>query len=70
LAEETFQLALDEVDDAELAYQAASKHARRLEGMEWLDFRQKMISFLARRGFSYSTSDEAVRRVWAELHPE
>jgi regulatory protein len=70
LDEETVQQALDEVDDAELAYQAASKQARRLEGLEWPDFRQKMYAFLARRGFAYGTAAEAAARVWSDLNPE
>jgi regulatory protein len=70
LTDETVQQAVDEIDDTELAYQAASKYARRLEGLEWPDFRQKMYAFLGRRGFGYGTSAEAARRVWAELHPE
>ena len=70
LAEETVQHALDEIDDTELAYQAASKYARRLEELGWPDFRQKMYAFLARRGFGYAVSAEAAQRVWAGLHPE
>ncbi len=70
LDEEVVQQALDEVDDAKLAYQAASKQARRLEGLEWPEFRQKMYAFLARRGFSYGTAADAAARVWSELNLE
>jgi regulatory protein len=63
---QTIQETLEELDEETLAYQAAAKQARRLEGLEWPEFRQKMTGFLARRGFNYETSQSAVRRVWSE----
>jgi regulatory protein len=55
-------------DEDELAYQAASKQARKLRALEWQEFRQKMTGFLARRGFNYETSATATRRAWEALH--
>lgn len=60
--------ALADTDDDEMAYQAALKQARKLQGLEWNDFRQKMLAFLARRGFQYTNAASAVSRVWAELN--
>lgn len=51
----------------ELAYQAAIRYARRLAEMEWSEFQKRLTAFLGRRGFSYSTSAEVVRRVWTEI---
>jgi regulatory protein len=67
LNEEVFQPVLDEkVDEDALALEAARKYARRLAGLEWLAFRQKLGGFLARRGFSYTTLSPVVSEVWKE----
>jgi regulatory protein len=67
LSDEILQPVLDEqVDEEALAFTAARKYARRLAGMEWLEFRQKLGGFLARRGFSYSTLSPVVSEVWKE----
>jgi regulatory protein len=58
--------ALEDIDDDELAYQAASRRASRWAGSEWPEFQQKMTAFLARRGFHYGAISTAVRRVWNE----
>jgi regulatory protein len=56
-----------EVDEEELAYQAAIKQSRKLNQLDKLDFRRKMFSFLARRGFSYGTSAPVVERIWKDI---
>jgi len=68
LSEEAIRPVLDaQVDEAALAAQAARKYARRLSGLEWLEFRQKLGGFLARRGFSYETLAPVVSEVWKEI---
>ncbi|MGZ6346150.1 MAG: regulatory protein RecX [Anaerolineales bacterium] len=68
LSDEVVQPVLDEkVDEEVLAFEAARKYASRLAGKEWLDFRQKLAGFLARRGFSYSTIYPIVSKVWKEF---
>jgi regulatory protein len=57
---------LEDFDDEEMAYQAALQKVRKLKNLEWQEFRQKMYAFLARRGFNYEASAQAVARVWAE----
>jgi regulatory protein len=57
---------LQDVDEEQLAYQAAVKQARKYQTLEWPDFRQKMLGYLARRGFSYEISAPAAARVWEE----
>ena len=65
--EEIIQTVLEEqVDEEALARAAAHKHARRLEGLEWTEFRKKLGGFLARRGFSYATLAPVVSEVWKE----
>ena len=67
LSDEVLQPVLDEqVDEEALAFEAARKYARRLAGLEWLEFRQKLSGFLARRGFSYTTLSPVVSEVWKE----
>jgi regulatory protein len=67
LSDEIVQPVLDEqVNEEALAWEAARKYAPRLSGKEWLDFRQKLSGFLARRGFSYTTITPIVSEVWKE----
>jgi regulatory protein len=64
---QTISEALEDIDDNALALEAARKQARRYQEMDRQGFRQKMCSFLARRGFSYSVSVEAAEQVWSEM---
>ncbi len=68
LSEDVIQHAVAGVNDEELAFEAASRHAQKLRHLEWQDFRQKMYGFLARRGFNYEVSQPVTARVWAQLH--
>jgi regulatory protein len=70
LDEELVKTALEDVDDATLAYEAAQKKADSLKDMEWSGFRKKLSEFLARQGFSYSVIAPVVTRVWNEAHAE
>jgi len=54
-------------DEAGLAYQAALKYSRKLNQLDWFEFRRKLSGHLARRGFSYDIVIAVVDRVWAEL---
>jgi regulatory protein len=68
VAEDTIQQALGESrEDGDLAYQAATHYARKLVRTEWDEFRRRLTSFLARRGFSYETVAPVVRQVWQEI---
>jgi regulatory protein len=58
------------IPDEELAYKAAEKKLRKFENLEWEDFRRKLSSYLARRGFSYATTSAVVLKVWEELITE
>ncbi len=67
LSDEIVQSVLNtQVDETALAITTARKYARRLIGLEWPEFRQKLSGFLARRGFSYTTLAPVVSEVWKE----
>lgn len=62
---------LEEIPSDEiLAYQAAQKQVRKYQHLEWSDFRRKLTSFLARRGFSYGIIKPIVSQLWTELKPD
>ena len=56
------------VDENALALEAARSHVRKVQKLDWPDFRQKLGSFLARRGFSYGVVAPVLRQVWSEIH--
>ncbi|MBA4376459.1 MAG: RecX family transcriptional regulator [Anaerolinea sp.] len=58
----------DSADDVDLATRAATKHARKLTGSDWLEFRKRLSAFLARRGFSYGTIAPVVQSVWNSVY--
>jgi regulatory protein len=67
LSDEIIQSVLEtQVNEEALAFEAARKYVRRLIGLEWPEFRQKLGSYLARRGFSYTTLAPVVSKVWKE----
>jgi regulatory protein len=68
VASEIIETSLNEVDDSELAYQAACKQYRKYSNFDWQIYRQKMYGFLGRRGFNYEASSAAATRVWEENH--
>jgi regulatory protein len=58
---------ISKIDEDHLAYQAATKQARKYRGLEWQDFRKKMYGFLARRGFDYGIISTIIPKAWEEL---
>ena len=64
------QIIEETTSDEVLAYTAAKKQARKYKHLEWQEFRRKLSSFLARRGFSYSTINPTVNQSWTERDPE
>ena len=69
LDQDTIEQSIESIDEDELAYQAAQKQARKLISLDYAVFRQKLLGFLARRGFSYEVSAPVIQRIWAESHP-
>jgi regulatory protein len=70
LAEADIKSAIEAVDEESLAYAAAQKRVRRLDGLTWPEFRKKLSEFLARRGFGYEIIAPTVKRLWAERDDE
>jgi regulatory protein len=69
LDDETVQKVLSEnIDEQTLAMDAARKYLRKVQGLAWQEFRQKLGGFLGRRGFSYDVCAQVVRSLWNELH--
>jgi regulatory protein len=69
LDDDVVQDTLDQnVDENALALDAARKYLRKVEKLEWPDFRQKLGGFLGRRGFSYEVVAPVLRQVWSEIH--
>ena len=69
LDDEVVQDTLDNnVDENALALEAARKYARKVQKLDWPDFRQKLGGFLGRRGFSYGIVAPVLRQVWSEVH--
>jgi regulatory protein len=66
LNDTAIEKALEGLNEETLAYQAAVRQSRRYEGLEMRDFRNKLGSYLARRGFSYEIIKNVVARVWEE----
>lgn len=60
----------DTLPDDELALLAAQKQERKYRNLEWNDFRRKMSSYLARRGFTYAIVKPVVARVWDDHSEE
>ncbi|MCC6906249.1 MAG: RecX family transcriptional regulator [Anaerolineae bacterium] len=64
--DEVIREALDETDETESAYRAASQRAGRYAGVDRATFYKKLGDFLMRRGYSYPTAREALDRLWQE----
>jgi regulatory protein len=67
LAETDIEAALQDLDESQLAQQAAERKLRQLSGLDWMQFRTKLSAHLARRGFGYETVVEATRAAWEQL---
>jgi regulatory protein len=63
---EIIQQAVSNIDDSDNAYRVAVKRARTLDITDFQVFRQKLGSYLQRRGFNYGVINNTVKRVWQE----
>ena len=64
---EVVKEALEDFDDADNAYRAGRTQASRLTESGYTQFRQRLWSYLQRRGFDSAVIGETVRRLWGEL---
>jgi regulatory protein len=71
LSDTVIQEALnEEVDEEALALKAARVHARKLKGLDWNKFREKLGGHLGRRGFGFNVIIPVTRRVWEEMQDQ
>jgi regulatory protein len=61
---------LEDIDVDDAAYRAAWQRAKRLRGRSQEEFRQKLGSFLQRRGFGFGTSRDVIERIAEEITAE
>ena len=66
IPEDTIREALEDFDGLGNAYRAGQNLALRLAGEEFSKFRQRLWSFLQRRGFEGSVIRETVQTLWQE----
>ncbi|GAB4469817.1 MAG: RecX family transcriptional regulator [Anaerolineales bacterium] len=62
--------AVRELNEEELAYQAAQRVLYRYRDCDRQVFRRKLYDFLVRRGFSYEIVLPTILRCWQEIHQE
>jgi regulatory protein len=61
---------LADINDTAQAYEAGQKKARQLRTADEKTFKQKLLGFLARRGFSYEVASPVVKQLWEEKSNE
>lgn len=66
ITDKVIEEALTDLDEDSLAYAAGRKKAPKIKTDDEQEFRNKMYGFLSRRGFSYETIAEVVRKIWQE----
>ncbi|MGA2286710.1 MAG: RecX family transcriptional regulator [Dehalococcoidia bacterium] len=64
---DTASTAVDDLDDEESAYRAASKRLKALAAEDYDGFRRRLGGFLTRRGFGYETVRRTLERCWREM---
>lgn len=67
ISDTTINEVLSNVDADESAYSAAQTRVYRLRGTTREDFRDKIVGFLQRRGFSYTTAKDVIQRLIEEI---
>ncbi len=70
ISSEAIDRAVDTLDDAEAAYNAAASRASRLAGADYESFRIRLGQYLRRRGFGYGVIKETTVRLWQEVNME
>jgi SOS response regulatory protein OraA/RecX len=67
VAQELGVAAVEEQDDAEVAYTLAKSKMRFVDQGEWERVRAKLSGLLQRRGFSWAVTRAAIDRCWREM---
>jgi regulatory protein len=66
LSSDVIEQVISEIDEKDSAYRAALSRACRLSLNDYQIFRQRLGSYLGRRGFNYGIIKEIIERVWQE----
>ncbi len=66
LSSEIIEQVINEIDEKDSAYRAALSRAQRLPKDDYPTFRQRLGTYLGRRGFGYDIIKEITERVWRE----
>ena len=70
VAQSAAEEATADISDEEAAYDATRRRMKGLRGLEYARFRERLGSFLNRRGFGYDVVRGVIERCWAELGEE
>jgi regulatory protein len=67
---ETIDATLEEQDEDGAAWAAAEEKISRLANLEKMEFEQKLMGFLARRGFRFDVCRRTAAQAWQQLQDE
>lgn len=70
LAGDVIESVLEGLDEEQSATRAAQSRARRLKGLPWPEFRNKLGGYLSRRGFSYGVISPVVEQAWQMVNED
>jgi regulatory protein len=66
ISSDIIEQVISEIDEKDSAYRAALNRARRLSTNDYQVFRQRLGSYLGRRGFNYGVIKEITEKIWKE----
>ncbi len=67
IPENLIQSAVEDVDDFQTACEIAAGRVWRYEGLSEFDFRKKLGTYLAGKGFQFDVIDEVTRKLWKRI---
>ena len=68
IPDDLIQSAVEDVDDFQSAYEVAESRLFRYEELPKFEFRNKLGSYLAGKGYSYDVISEVTRKLWKQLN--
>jgi regulatory protein len=66
VASEIIEQVTNDIDDDQIAYRLGSSRLPSLAHLDYPDFRRRLSSYLAYRGFGYEVIRDTVARLWRE----
>jgi regulatory protein len=66
ITSEIIKQSVSAIDDEDSAYHVALTKTRRLENIDYLDFRKRISGYLQRSGFSYEIIRRTIEKIWQE----